>query len=74
MTDDHVPDETGEEGGRGGSAGATPEERLDHLQEDIDEVRRRAEDDVADQGEHQFIQEGEASRDEPVDDTIVPPG
>ncbi|MFP5376630.1 MAG: hypothetical protein ACLGIO_07615 [Acidimicrobiia bacterium] len=74
MTDDQVRDETGEEGGQGAGAGATPEEQLDHLQQDLDEVRRRAEDDVVDQGDHRFIQEGEASRDEPVDDTIVPPG
>lgn len=74
MTDDQVRDETGEEAGGGGGGGATPAERLDHLQQDIDEVRRRAEDDVVDQGEHRFVQEGEASRDEPVDDAIVPPG
>lgn len=49
-----------------------PHGRLDELQEDIDEVRRRV-DDPLDQGEDTFIQEGDRDG-QPVDDTIVPPG
>ncbi|HET7488125.1 MAG TPA: hypothetical protein VFJ85_09360 [Acidimicrobiales bacterium] len=48
-------------------------EPLQKLQDDIDEVRRRA--DIApDQEERAFLDEGEADRDQPVDDTIAPPG
>jgi thioredoxin reductase len=48
-------------------------ERLDEMGAEIDEIRDR----VADQqGENEplFIQEGELSEDQPVDDTIAPPG
>lgn len=48
-------------------------DRLEALQEDIDEVRRRVAD-PTEQGENMFIQEGEADDDQPVDDTIAPPG
>lgn len=46
---------------------------LDHLGEEIEEVRERV---AAEEGEREptFIQEGELSEDEPVDDTIAPPG
>ena len=56
------------------------EERLEDLQEDIDEVRGRLADPLH-QGEHHFIDDGElderlADDEEAVrtDDTIVPPG
>lgn len=54
---------------------APPEEkdRLQALQEDIDEVRRRVADPL-DDGDRTFIEEGEADKDQPVDDTIAPPG
>lgn len=48
-------------------------ERLGQIEGEIDEIRNR----VADQqgeNEPRFIQEGELSEDEPVDDTIAPPG
>jgi hypothetical protein len=64
------PDE--EDGGE--QASASPEGRLEALQEDIDAVRRRVADDTVGEGDEAFIQEGEASEDEPVDDTIAPPG
>lgn len=59
-------------------------ERLDALQQDIDEVRRRVADDdlgeelgqedpsLLDQGERSFMTEGGGEG--PGDDTIVPPG
>lgn len=50
-----------------------PDDPLQALQHDIDEVRREV-DMPADQDERAFIDEGEASEDQPVDDTIVPPG
>ena len=48
-------------------------EELDRLDGEIDEVRNRV---AAEQGENEptFIQEGRESEDEPVDDTIAPPG
>lgn len=49
-----------------------PEGRLEDLQEEIDEVRRRV-DDPLDQGENMFIQDGDEP-DVETDDTIVPPG
>lgn len=61
-----------EEGGE--QARVSPENRLEALQEDIDAVRRRVAEDTVDQGDQAFVQEGEASEDEPVDDTIAPPG
>lgn len=65
--------ESDEEDG-GEQATVSPEERLEALQEDIDAVRRRVAEDSVDQGDEAFVQEGEASEDEPVDDTIAPPG
>jgi thioredoxin reductase len=49
----------------------TARQELDQLGEEIDEVRDRV---AAEEGEneHQFIQEGRESEDEPVDDTIAP--
>lgn len=61
-----------EDGGQ--QATVSPEERLEALQEDIDAVRRRVAEDSVAQGDEAFVQEGEASEDEPVDDTIAPPG
>lgn len=54
---------------------APPEgkDRLQALQEDIDEVRRRVADPL-DDGGSAFIKEGEADKGQPVDDTIAPPG
>ncbi len=48
----------------------TPEERLEALGAEIQQVRQRV-DDPIDQGDRQFIESGE---EEPVDDTIAPPG
>ena len=70
-------DESASQGGAGEASGQAvedPGERLQGLQDEIDAVRRRAEEDGVDQGEERFIQEGEASEDQPVDDTIAPPG
>jgi len=46
---------------------------LEHIGDEIDEVRNRM---AAENGEDEptFIQEGELSEDQPVDDTIAPPG
>lgn len=49
-------------------------QQLDHLEEEIDEVRNRIGSEVGGEDEPLFIQEGEASKDQPVDDTIAPPG
>lgn len=48
----------------------TPEERLEALGAEIQEVRQRVDESV-DQGDREFIESGE---EEPVDDTIAPPG
>jgi hypothetical protein len=48
-------------------------DNLEHLEQEIAEVRDRV---AEEQGENEplFIQEGAASEDQPVDDTIAPPG
>lgn len=58
---DEPPEETRDE---------TPEERLDALGADIERVRQQA-DDPIEQEDPQFIEKGDQ---EPVDDTIAPPG
>ena len=52
---------------------ASARQRLDHLDTEIDETRERI---AAEDGEREplFIQEGRLSEDQPVDDTIAPPG
>ena len=70
--EDEAESDAEEDGGE--QATVSPEERLEALQEDIDAVRRRVAEDSVDQGDEAFVQEGEASEDEPVDDTIAPPG
>ncbi|MBW3558086.1 MAG: hypothetical protein KY454_14215, partial [Actinobacteria bacterium] len=59
--------------------GTPSQERLDDLQGDIDRVRARVEDEAGESGaqpaetdtDREFIESGE---EEPVDDTIAPPG
>lgn len=70
MTDHEDADEA-EQGTEEGPVG--DRDRLEALQEDIDEVRQRVADPI-DQGDEKFIHEGDAGDDEPVDDTIAPPG
>ena len=67
--------ESGDSGHGDGEEGSPvgDRDRLEALQQDIDEVRQRVAD-PTDQGEERFIQEGGADDDEPVDDTIAPPG
>jgi thioredoxin reductase len=52
---------------------ASARAELDHLEEEIDDVRRRV---AAEHGETgpRFIDDGSESEDEPVDNTIAPPG
>ncbi|MGQ0519535.1 MAG: NAD(P)/FAD-dependent oxidoreductase [Actinomycetota bacterium] len=58
-----------------GGTDSQPQQLLDALGDEIDDVRRRtAGDDPSRPGEERFIEEGEADRDQPVDDTIAPPG
>lgn len=70
----------GQEGqASGGKAEPSPPQQLlDALGDEIDEVRRRTVDDDAsqgsDEGDERFTQRGEADEDQPVDDTIAPPG
>ena len=50
----------------------TPEERLDALGAEIHNVRQKVDlDDPIEDGDRQFIDKGE---EEPVDDTVAPPG
>ena len=64
-----------ERASKDGGEPSQPQQLLDALGEEIDGVRRRVvEQDPAARSEEQFIQEGEADEDEPVDDTIAPPG
>ena len=61
-----------EKAGKGGEP-SQPQQLLDALGEEIDTVRRRVvEQDPAAREDEQFIQEGEADEDEPVDDTTAP--
>lgn len=46
-------------------------DRLQALEEDIEEVRRKVADPL-DQGDRKFIEKGDADEGQPVDDTIVP--
>jgi hypothetical protein len=46
---------------------------LDHIGEEIDEVRDRLAEEQGEKGPR-FIDVGEESEDQPVDDTIAPPG
>ena len=62
-----------DEEGSDDKAPAPGKDRLEALQDDIDEVRRRVGDPL-DDGDRSFVEEGEADEDQPVDDTIVPPG
>jgi hypothetical protein len=58
-----------------GGTDSPPQALLDALGDEIDDVRRRtADDDSSHPGEERLIEEGEVDRDQPVDDTIVPPG
>ncbi|MGH9178795.1 MAG: hypothetical protein ACRD0N_09615 [Acidimicrobiales bacterium] len=64
-----------ERSSRGGGEPSQPQQLLDALGEEIDDVRRRVVDqDAVARAEERFIQEGEADEEEPVDDTIAPPG
>ena len=59
----------------GGGEPSQPQQLLDAMGDRISEVRRRVdEEDPASPDEEQFIEEGAADEDEPVDDTIAPPG
>ena len=49
-------------------------QKLDHLEDEIDEVRNRIGSEVGGEDEPLFIQQGRLSEDQPVDDTIAPPG
>lgn len=49
-------------------------QQLDQLEDEIDEVRNRIGSEVGGEDGPTFIQEGELSEDQPVDDTIAPPG
>jgi thioredoxin reductase len=51
----------------------TARQQLDHLEEEIDEVRDRVADEQG-ENEPRFIQQGAADDAQPVDDTIAPPG
>ncbi|MGI8685519.1 MAG: hypothetical protein ACR2MO_10605 [Acidimicrobiales bacterium] len=66
-------DEGDEATDAGDDAPAEEKDRLKALQDDIDDLRKRVADPL-DQGDRSFIEEGEADEDEPVDDTIAPPG
>ncbi len=79
-----MTDLKGEDGtDKADEAPAEETDRLQALEEDIEEVRRKVADSL-DQGGRNFIEEGEADEDQPVDDqpvddqpvddTIVPPG
>lgn len=48
-------------------------ERLDELGDEIDEIRNRVADDQG-ENEQRFIESGREDADQPVDNTIVPPG
>jgi len=48
-------------------------EELDHIGDEIAEVRNRLAEEQGEKGPH-FIDEGAESEGEPVDDTIAPPG
>lgn len=51
-----------------------PQQLLDAVGEQIEDVRRRVDDqDTSRPEEETFIEEGEADEGEPVDDTIAPP-
>ncbi|MDQ1438396.1 MAG: hypothetical protein QOK43_2025 [Acidimicrobiaceae bacterium] len=52
---------------------AAARQDLDHLGEEIDEVRERVAHEQGEKGPR-FIDEGALSEDQPVDDTIAPPG
>jgi len=50
-----------------------PERQLDELGHEIEDVRHRIDEEEGESGPH-FIDDGAADRDQPVDDTIAPPG
>ena len=53
-----------------------PEDKLEDVQETIDEAKRSAAEAVPelDKDERRFYETGEEDEDQPVDQTIVPPG
>jgi hypothetical protein len=53
-------------------SGAPDESKLEHLEEEIAEVRHRVAEDTGEAGPH-FIDEG-TEGDDQLDDTIAPPG
>ena len=71
-TRDETPEGTRDETPEGApdTAPETPEERLDALGAEIDRVRQQADDPIEEE-DPRFIEKGE---EEPVDDTIAPPG
>lgn len=71
--DGEPSDEAGPSNEEAGDQTADPS-RLEALERDIERVRQET--GVTGEGEEEpaFIQEGEASEDQPVDDTIAPPG
>lgn len=73
--DDSGDDQAAETTSKGSSEPSGPQQLLDAVGEQIDEVRRRVDDQDTSQPEDEtLIEEGEADEDEPVDDTIAPPG
>lgn len=68
-------DEDAAEGEADGAGSGPPNDRdrLEALQEDIDEVRRRVDEPANDSGDA-VTNEGADDDDQPVDDTITPPG
>lgn len=52
----------------------SPEERLDDLQDRIDAARKVVNEGTELEEEQRFIESGEESDPDEVDDTIVPPG
>ena len=68
-----------EQASQASSAGSNepsgPQRLLDAVGEQIDEVRRRVDDQDTSRAEQEkFIEEGDADEGEPVDDNIAPPG
>lgn len=77
---DEGSDEAGEPSVQAGTSSddaggqAADPSRLEALERDIERVRQETGVTRKDEEEPAFIQEGEASEDQPVDDTIAPPG
>lgn len=88
MTEENPEDQASPttDAGKGGDP-SPPEQLLQAVQDEIDDVRRRAAEDglgekgekreegeEGGEGEKKFVEEGAEDEDQPVDDTIAPPG